>query len=327
MIKHTHTEKADINFHQLEERLCYANTHINKAMEKMEEVVAALEGPTLLMATGGSKCVAYYLQSILDYRGIISEVVEPRTMFHKPNMNAYRNLIAISNSGKTNGLEQAFMLFPNQKHLITASDITLDDCNIISYQEAISSKEKSFVSLATSFIPMLMLLKMTQEEVFCNEQLINMLTESKEFSKQFKELFSSVSGIEILSGYETTCAASVLESNLVETGVCPVVIHDKGSYCHGRSNLKFNYSQQPMIYLMHEEQELDSMLLEVLTSQYDFIYPVVSKGEQQTMRDYDLALKMAYLSREIASDKEIDLCQPEYNPKVIKKVYSYKGEM
>lgn len=327
MIKHTHTEKADENFHQLEERLCYANTHMDGAMEKMEEVMTTLEGSTLLMATGGSKCVAYYLQSIFDYRGIISEVVEPRTMFHKPNMNAYQNLIAISNSGKTNGMEQAFMLFPNQKYLITASDITFDDCNIISYQEAISRNEKSFVSLATSFIPMLMFLKLAEDDVFCDEKLSKLLAESKEFSKQFKELFSSASGIEILSGYETTCAASVLESNLVETGVCPVVIHDKGAYCHGRSNLKFNYPKHPLIYLMHEQWELDSMLLEVLMDQYDFIYPVVSKGEQQAMKDYDLALKMAYLSREIASNKEIDLCQPEYNPKVIKKVYSYKGEM
>lgn len=327
MIKHTHTEKVAKNFHQLEERLCYANTHMDTAIERMEEVMTTLDGPTLLIATGGSKCVAYYLQSILDYRGIISEVVEPRTIFHKPNIKVYQNLIAISNSGKTNGIEQAFMLFPNQKYLITASDITFDDCNIISYQEAISSKEKSFVSLTTSLIPMLMFFKMVQEDAFCNEKLTKMLTESKEFSKQFKEAFSSISGIEILSGYETTCAASVLESNLVETGVCPVVIHDKGSYCHGRSNLKFKYSKQPMIYLMHEKQELDSMLLDVLTSQYDFIYPVVSSGEQQVVKDYDLALKMMYLSQEIASDNEIDLCQPEYNPKVIKKCYNYKGEM
>lgn len=133
MIKHTHTENSDKNFAQLEERVCYANSHMEEAVEKMIEVLSTLEGPTLLMATGGSKCVAYYLQSMLDQRGIINEVVEPRTMFHKSNIAAYQNLFAISNSGKTNGIEQAFSLFPNQKYLLTASESLSPDGETISY--------------------------------------------------------------------------------------------------------------------------------------------------------------------------------------------------
>ena len=36
---------------------------------------------------------------------------------------------------------------------------------------------------------------------------------------------------------------------------------------------------------------------------------------------------MYYLSKKIADDKKIDLTMPEYNPRVVKKLYKYKGEM
>ena len=38
-------------------------------------------------------------------------------------------------------------------------------------------------------------------------------------------------------------------------------------------------------------------------------------------------LQMYFLSKKVAEDKNIDLTQPEYNPKIIKKIYSFKGEM
>ena len=38
---------------------------------------------------------------------------------------------------------------------------------------------------------------------------------------------------------KTKTSGSVLESNLAEVGLSAPVIHDKGSFCHGRSNLLF----------------------------------------------------------------------------------------
>ena len=37
--------------------------------------------------------------------------------------------------------------------------------------------------------------------------------------------------------------------------------------------------------------------------------------------------KIWYLSKKIADDKNIDLTMPEYNPRLVKKMYNFKGEM
>ena len=66
------------------------------------------KNPTLIIATGGSKVVAYYLQLIIErlgIDGIICEVIEPRDYFYKTNRNQFSNLIAISTSGNTNGIK------------------------------------------------------------------------------------------------------------------------------------------------------------------------------------------------------------------------------
>ena len=38
-------------------------------------------------------------------------------------------------------------------------------------------------------------------------------------------------------------------------------------------------------------------------------------------------IQMYSLSKKIADDKSIDLTQPEYNPKLVKKLYNFRGEM
>ena len=74
-----------------------------------------------------------------------------------------------------------------------------------------------------------------------------------------------------LSGYETKYSASVLESNLTEVGLAPAVIHDKGSYCHGRSNLLFQYPNSRIIYLSHGLKELDDLLIDSINGEYSNI--------------------------------------------------------
>lgn len=74
-----------------------------------------------------------------------------------------------------------------------------------------------------------------------------------------------------MSGYETRTSSSVLESNLVEAGLSAPVIHDKGSYCHGRSNLLFQYPDSHIIYLTHELKDLGRILIDTISSEYSNI--------------------------------------------------------
>lgn len=141
--------------------------------------------------------------------------------------------------------------------------------------------------------------------------------------------FKDTSLIQIMSGYETRTSSSVLESNLVEAGLSAPLIHDKGSYCHGRSNLLFQYPDSYTIYLTHELKDLDRLLIDTISSEYSNIsvFNTDDLDEDIFWKEYYLMLQMYFLSKKIADDKNMDLTQPEYNPKVIQKIYNFKGEM
>ncbi len=125
MIKHEFTELTEINFSKLEERIMQINDpylgKYNDVRKLLQELM--INGkPTLVMATGGSKIIAYYLQLIIEKlgpSGMICEVIEPRDYIYKSNKEMFSNLIAISTSGSTNGIPEALSDFKGNRYLIS----------------------------------------------------------------------------------------------------------------------------------------------------------------------------------------------------------------
>lgn len=343
MIKHTHTEPSQINFSKLEERIFGINDPlVNKAndIRGMLYQLTINNKPTLIVATGGSKVVAYYLQLIIERLGIneiICEVIEPRDYFYKANRNQFSNLIAISTSGNTNGIKEALNDFNGTKYLITQNNQE-KNYQVISWGNEKYESEKSFISLASSLGPITLMLDVTtslnmeissNEVKKINEKIKQLLNKSREKIDKLSLDFKNVSLIQIMSGYETKTSSCVLESNLVETGLASVVVHDKGSFCHGRSNLLFQYPDSKVIYLCHQRKDLDNILIELTNSEYSniSIFDTEDINEDYFWKEYYLILQMYFLSKKIADDKNIDLTQPEYNPKLVKKLYNFRGEM
>ena len=343
MIKHTYTEKSEINFSKLEERiLSINNPEINRASEirKLLYELLVVNKPTLIMATGGSKIIAYYLQLILERMkmdGLICEVIEPRDYFYKFNKNSFSNLVTISASGNTNGIKEALDDFNGNKYLICEKEKEAD-YEVFVWGNNLYDREKSFISLATSLGPISLLLSATcylekditsKELTKINDKIKKLLELSARKIEKLDRSFVNTNLIQVLSGYDTKCSSSILESNLVESGVCPVIVHDKGSYCHGRSNLLFRNPESYMIYLSHIERELDKVLLDSIQNEYSNIYIFDSKDidDNYFWKEYYLMLQMYYLSKKIADDKNIDLTQPEYNENVVRKLYKFRGGM
>jgi hypothetical protein len=166
MIEHKHTEPAKINFSKLEERIMAINDPFLGKFNNVREMLYELtieNKPTLIMATGGSKVIAYYLQLIIErlgFTGIICEVIEPRDYFYKENRDSFSNLIAISASGNTNGIEEALTSFKGKKYLVCEKK---NDTNykVISWENELYEREKSFISLATSLGPIALMLDST----------------------------------------------------------------------------------------------------------------------------------------------------------------------
>lgn len=343
MIKHTHTEPTELNFSKLEERIMQVNDPCLGKYNDIREMLYELtidNKPTLIMATGGSKVIAYYLQLIIErlgLTGIICEVIEPRDYFYKANRDIFSNLIVISASGNTNGISEALLDFKGNKYLIT-ENVKESNYQVVSWGNELYDREKSFISLATSLGPISLLLDSTtslnlelgsNEIKRINDIIKELLSRSKEKIKKLNVDFKDTSLIQIMSGYETKTSASVLESNLIEVGLAATVIHDKGSYCHGRSNLLFQYPNSKLIYLSHGLKELDSLLIESINSEYSNISVFDTNDLKDNIfwKEYYLILQMYFLSKKIAEDKNIDLTQPEYNPTLVKKLYKFKGEM
>lgn len=340
MIKHEHTESSQKNFSELEERILNLNNHLlNKAnyFRKMLYQLAIDNKPTLIVATGGSKIVAYYLQLIIEKLEIICEVIEPRDYFYKINRNQFSNLIAISASGNTNGMKEILEDFSGNKFLITENNHKRN-YSVISWSNKKYETEKSFISLVSSLGPITLMLEATaslntdissSEVQKINDKVKQLLNKSREKIDSLSSDFKNVSLIQIMSGYETKTSSCVLESNLLEIGLASTVIHDKGSFCHGRSNLLFQYPDSHVIYLYHQRKELDNILIELINQEYSnlSIFDTEDINEDYFWKEYYLILQMYFLSKKIADDKKIDLTQPEYNPKMIKTLYNFRGEM
>lgn len=249
----------------------------------------------------------------------------------------FSNLVVISASGNTNGISEALLDFKGNKYLITENKKE-SNYQVVSWGNELYDKEKSFISLVTSLGPISLLLDSTtslnlelgsNEIKRINDKIKELLSRSREKIDRLNINFKDTSLIQIMSGYETKSSASVLESNLTEVGLSAPVIHDKGSYCHGRSNLLFQYPNSKIIYLSHELKELDSLLIDSINSQYSnvSIFDTSDLSDNIFWKEYYLILQMYFLSKKIAEDKNIDLTQPEYNPTLVKRLYKFKGEM
>ena len=359
MIKHTHTESTEINFAKLEERLLQINDP--DALTNFTFTNHGLlfrDVPSLIVATGGSKAAAYYLKMFFESRGTIAEVIEPRDFFYKQNTNIFQNLIAISNSGKTNGildiLRSTCKPFHGAKFLITGDYIEQSEDYYLCGSSELpifftlywgnrkyDDREKSFVSIIPTLAPMLMVLELAllieqrqyeiskEDLVKINDKLKDLFARSKEKVDKLDFNFKNTNLIQVMSGYDTQCSSCILESNMVETGTSSIVIHDKGSYCHGRSNLLFQNPKSPMVYLAHQMKGLDDELLKTLTKRYPniFLFDTLDENSNLFWKEYYLALQMYFLSKKIAEDKNIDLTCPEYDPHLVRKLYNYRGEM
>lgn len=336
-MKDRYSEETIVNFNKLEERIMAVNNEkLCKAIavKNMLKLLLRECKPILVMATGGSKVIGYYLQAILERLGIITEVIEPRDYYYKANLDCFNNLIVISASGKTNGIKDAIDNFVGNKFLITEKKNDLD-VKVISWGTELYEKEKSFISLATSLGPMALLLdaiNYLDSEIdirSVNDKINNMLSKGARKIRDLNINFKDVSLIQVMSGYDTKTSSYVLESNLTESGMVNCVVHDKGAYCHGRSNLFYQNPDSCMIYLMHQKTDLDNLLIDVLREQYKniLLFDTSDLEDNYYFKEYYLTLQMYYLSKKIAEDKNMELTCPDYNKEVIKKVYTYRGEM
>ena len=300
------------NFEFLKDRivdsLSYTDLdYINNELTKLNE-------PTLFSGVGGSNVVSEFGSKVINIKNnIVSINSEPRNFLYQNNIS-FKNVIACSYSGNNYGIELSFRN-SLKKYLLSNNSFNDDNVTYLKYNTNIP-KENSFISLGATLIPVSILLS-----YYLNKEnnLILDCIEELPFN------FNPTSNIyEIFSGYDTSTASKYLESTMVESGIGIPVVHDKYSYCHGRSTLGYNYNATAIYY--NRNTEFDKMMLEELKKYYNLIITIDSKFKDQILDDYQMLIQSMYLSKYIAEKNLIDLSKINYSP-IVKKLYKYNKQI
>lgn len=305
-------KNMQINFKYLKERVIDSLEHTD--LEYIRHELAKINEPTIFSGVGGSSVVSEFGSKVMNKKnGIISINSEPRDFIYRNN-NPFKNVVACSYSGNNYGVELSF-LNELKKYLLSNNAFEDKDVTYLKYDTTIDS-ERSFISLGATLIPVSILM-----DYYLNgkdNDLVDSIQE-KDFS------FEPENDIyEIYTGHDTSTASKYLESTITESGIGIPIVHDKYSYCHGRSTLNMNYKGVAIYF--NRNTDFDRIMLEELKKYYKTIIIIDSKFEDDILDDYQMLIQCMYLTKYIAEKKEKDLSKVEYSP-IVKKLYKYKGNI
>ena len=305
-------KNMEFNFKYLKERVMDALN--NSDLEFIRYELSRIDLPTLFSGVGGSSVVGDFGSKVLNKKNkIISINYEPRNFLYS-NISNYSNVIACSYSGNNYGVELSFAN-NMKKYLLSNNSFSREDITYLKYTTTIE-KEKSFISLGASMIPISVLMNYYIEGK--TEEILPFFDE-KEFNF---DVYSDI--YEIFSGYDTSSSSKYLESTMIESGIGIPIVHDKYSFCHGRSTFGINYDSIAIYY--NRNTEFDKLMLEELQNYYKTIVVIESRVEDDLIDDYQMLIQSMYLTRYIALSKKKDLSGVDYSP-IVKKLYKYNGQI
>lgn len=304
-------DSMNYNFNFLKERALNTSSKTN--------LLKRIKGATLCVGSGGSKVVASFSSSLLSIKNnCFTKVLEPRDVLYE-NKNSYKNIFMCSYSGNNHGVN-VLNNIKKKKYLLTNSEQENKSYKKIRYYNNLP-KELSFISLASTLMPMTSLLSYY----------------TKDYLQLIKEMFTKVESMrfnikninlefDVISGNDTLTPEIYLDSTFIEAGLSSITRHSKYDYCHGRTTLPFT-EKRNLIYLVNKRKELDELLLNILKEKYDSIIVLESNYNDLVIDNYYLTLQSIYLTKYIAEKKNLDLSEVIYEKEITKLLYKFKGNM
>lgn len=304
-------KNMELNFKYLKERV--ADTLNKTDLEYIRNELKKINDSTISCGVGGSSVVSEFAKKVLNKKNdIVTVNFEPRD-FNYFNTKSFKNVLSCSYSGNNFGVQTSFN--NDLKHYLLSNN-RYDDPNTIylTYDTDIE-KERSFISLGATLMPISILLNYYLNGN--NDYVFDMIKE-RSFNFDVSDIY------EIFSGCDSSVTSKYLESTLVESGIGVPIVHDKYSFCHGRSTFQKNYDSTP-IYL-NRGSELDKLLLENIRNNYKQVIVIESISDDFILDDYQMLIQAMYLTKFIAESKKKDLSNVNYSD-IVKNVYRFRGEM
>ena len=281
----------------------------------IKQQLESIKGNTVLVGAGGSGVVATFASKALN----IPDVRSSRDLNYM-NLDNIDNIIVFSYRGKGYTIENLLNKNKNM-YIFTNGENDYDNVVNIKYNNTIE-KEHSFISLASTLMPMAILLYVKGMPI--RDEIEKMFQKVKE-----EELSIHNNNVyEILTGYDTMTASHFLESTMTESGIATPVVHDKYDYCHGRTTL--SYKSNNGLIMFNSEKELDKLILENAKDYYNEIIKINKYYKDEDginiCNDFYDTICSMYLAKHLAENKNMDLSKVDYSP-FVKKLYLYRGEM
>lgn len=295
-----------VNFEYLKGRVVDALN--NSDIEYINYELSKLDKPTLVSGVGGSSVVSEFGAKVLGTKNsIVTRNIEPRDVLYI-NSRIYSNIISCSYSGNNFGVD---LSFNNELRKYLLSRNRNEEVVNLQYGTTIDN-ERSFISLGATLIPVSILIN------YYLNWSVSFLDDIEEHIFSFD---TECDVYEIFSGYDTSTTSKYLESTMVESGIGIPVVHDKYSYCHGRSTMSIN-SNSIAIFL-NRNTELDRLLLREISKYYKNVIVIDGKYKDMILDDYQMLVQAMYLTKFIAESKNKDLSKVEYSP-LCKTLYKCK---
>ncbi len=298
-----------VNFDYLDKRVL--DSLSNSDLARINYELKKINTPTIVSGVGGSSVVSTFTSRVLNKKNkIISTSNEPRD-FRYLDTSGYTNVISCSYSGNNYGVSLAFA--NSLKHYLLSKN-EMEGVTNLTYKPTIE-KERSFISLGATLVPISIILNYYLEQ---NKELITELIHPYDFA------FSVDSVYEIFTGIDTSTTSKYLESTMVESGIGVPIIHDKYSFCHGRSTTCL--SPNHIAIYLNRNTDLDKILLSELRKYFKDIVVIESRFADDVLDDYNMLIQAMYLTKFIAEQKEVELSKINYNP-VTDKIYKFSGSL
>lgn len=303
------------NFKLLLDRIL--DTNRVSDLKQIIEELSKISNSVICVGSGGSNIVSEYASKVFNHKNkCISLNLEPRDLLYI-NKEFIENIFICSYSGNNYGVEMA--LCNNKKnYLFTNQNIFKNKTCILQYNSTLP-KEKSFISLAATLMPMSILLNYYMDGNNFDELLFDVFNNIENLLIEESDTF------EIMSGMDTSVASTFLESTLVEAGLANPILHSKYNYCHGRTTLTYNRPSS-LIYITAGMKDIDEVILDEAEKLYKSVVILESNYNDIIIDNFNLTVKAMFLAKQIADLKKKDLSKVKYAP-AVKKLYHFKGGM
>ena len=282
----------------------------NTNLEDIFNKLASIKEPTIVTGVGGSSIVATFLAKVLNEKNhIIATFKFPREL-KLMDLSGYKNVIAVSYSGRNIGVDASF---DNELNKYLLSGSTRQGINSLQY--TVLDEEYSYVSMAGTFIPLSIILMYYKYDLDLVKEILSV---NRDYDLDDAKIY------EIMTSNKSETACAMLESTMVEGSLVAPVIHEKYNYCHGRTMFNYYY-QNPLIYF-DDDSDLDKLFKDNLFATYRKVIMIERKYNDSVIDDYYqtylcllLCMKISILQGKDMSIKNV--------PDISETVYTYKGNM